>query len=290
MSIALEIDRIRVARNESRTKLNAMGLVEPSANIEDVAAAIKAMPNMGAVQAKVQEGETYTIPQGYHNGAGTVAGVKGGGNYSLQDKEATPTKKLQTITSDPGYYGLGSVTVNPIPNNYQDTSAVTASAGDVLANKIIVNKEGKNIAGTMPNNGAVKATLSIETPSYTVPVGYHSGLGVVSILPEEKTLAPTRLEQIVTPSEGKVLSKVTVSAIPENLIDTTDADATVGQVLLGATAYVNGVKITGTMPNNGVTSLTIDGLTHTNVSIPAGYTTGGTVSLTGDIEAALAEI
>ena len=44
------------------------------------------------------------------------------------------------------------------------------------------------------------------------------------------------------------------------------------------------------MPNNGSTSKTIDGLTVTSVSIPAGYTTGGTVSLTGDIETALAAI
>ena len=44
------------------------------------------------------------------------------------------------------------------------------------------------------------------------------------------------------------------------------------------------------MPNNGNTSKTIDGLTTTSVSIPAGYTSGGTVSLNGDIEAALAAI
>jgi hypothetical protein len=44
------------------------------------------------------------------------------------------------------------------------------------------------------------------------------------------------------------------------------------------------------MPNNGNTSGNIDGLTMTSVTIPAGYTTGGTVSLTSDIEDALAAI
>ena len=46
----------------------------------------------------------------------------------------------------------------------------------------------------------------------------------------------------------------------------------------------------GTMPNNGAISLTIDGLTATSATIPTGYTTGGTVSLTSDIEEALAAI
>jgi len=44
------------------------------------------------------------------------------------------------------------------------------------------------------------------------------------------------------------------------------------------------------MVNNGAISATIDGLTTTSYSVPSGYTTGGTVSLTNDIETALAAI
>ena len=44
------------------------------------------------------------------------------------------------------------------------------------------------------------------------------------------------------------------------------------------------------MANNGALSLTIDGVTSTSVNIPAGYTSGGTVSLTSDIYDALAAI
>lgn len=36
----------------------------------------------------------------------------------LQDKEITPTKEIQNITSDNGYDGLNKVKVNPIPDNY----------------------------------------------------------------------------------------------------------------------------------------------------------------------------
>ena len=51
-----------------------------------------------------------------------------------------------------------------------------------------------------------------------------------------------------------------------------------------------GAVVTGTMADNGAISKTIDGLTAASAVIPAGYTSGGTVSLTGDIETALAAI
>ena len=107
---------------------------------------------------------------------------------------------------------------------------------------------------------------------------------------EEKSATPTKAAQTITPTAGKVLSKVSVAAIPDNFIDTTDADAVAGEILDGKYAYVNGVKIEGTMANNGSVTATMDGLTTTSVTIPAGYTTGGTVSLTSDIEEALAAI
>ena len=45
------------------------------------------------------------------------------------------------------------------------------------------------------------------------------------------------------------------------------------------------------MPNNGAISGTIDGLTTTSYTVPSGYHSGsGTVSLTSDIEDALAAI
>ena len=44
------------------------------------------------------------------------------------------------------------------------------------------------------------------------------------------------------------------------------------------------------MANNADVSAQFDGLTNTSVTIPAGYTSGGTVSLTEDIEEALASI
>lgn len=287
-----QLTRIESARNKIRTKAVELGLAQSTAKIDALATAIEGIENRGAVSAQVQEGDTYTIPKGYHNGSGTVSGVAGGGNYNLQSKSVTPTKNQQNITPDSGYYGLSDVTVGAIPENFNDTSPVTAGAGDVLANKVIVNAAGDTVAGTMTNNGAVSKTLDATSnnQSYTVPKGYHNGSGKVQIVLEEKSVTPTKSTQTVTPTSGKVLSKVSVAAIPSQYIVTDDADAVAANILDDKTAYVDGVKVTGTMPNNGAISKTIDGLTQTSAAIPAGYTSGGTVTLTDDIYNALAAI
>ncbi len=290
MSIATEVSRIQADRNIIRTKLVELGMATGTDNLDKLAIAIEGLVNQGAVSVTVQEGDTYTIPAGYHNGSGTVSGVAGGGNYNLQSKTATPTKKQQSITPDSGYYGLSDVTVAPIPDNYQDVSSVNAAAGDVLTGKIYVTADGTVTTGTMTNNGAVNKTLDATSISYTIPKGYHTGSGKVQIVLETKTVTPTKAAQDITPTTGKVLSKVTVAAIPSNYIDTNDADAVAANILDNKTAYVKGSKIEGTMPNNGSTSGTIDGITSTALTIPAGYTSGGTVSLTSDIEEALAAI
>lgn len=290
MSTATEITRIQTARNTIRTKMVELGLATSTAKLDALATAVEGIENKGAVNAQVQEGSTYTIPKGYHNGSGVVSGVAGGGNYTLQEKSVTPTKAQQNVTPDSGYYGLSGVTVAAIPSNYNDTSAVTAGAADVLANKVIVNADGETVTGTMPNNGAVTKTLDTTTTSYTIAKGYHPGTGKVSISTETKTATPTKSSQTIKPSTGKVLSQVTVGAIPAEYITTTDATAAAADILDGKTAYVAGEKVEGTMANNGSVTSTMDGLTQTSVTIPAGYTSGGTISLTDDITEALAAI
>lgn len=283
MSTATEIARLQTARNTIRNKLINLGLAESTDLLDDLADEIDGIANNGAVSATIQEGDTYTIPAGYHNGSGTVSGVAGGGNYTLQSKSVTPTKSQQSITADNGYYGLSGVTVAAIPEAYQDVSSVTATAADVLSPKIVVLSDGTPTAGTMVNNGAVSKTLDATTSNqtYTVPAGYHSGLGAVDIVLETKSATPTTSSQDITPTTGKVLSKVTVAAIPSNFKDTTNVDATAADVLAGMTIVTSSGDVTGTMPNNAAVSAVLDVRSgHTSYTVPAGYHNGsGTVSL-----------
>lgn len=354
MSVETYLSSITASRNVIRNTLIELGLATSNDKLEKLATAIEGIVNQGAVSITVMEGDTYTIPAGYHNGNGTVSGVAGGGNYTLQAKTVTPTKKQQAIAPDSGYYGLSGVTVAAIPEAYQDVTSVTATAADVLTGKVFVTAAGAVTAGEMVNNGTVDKTLDVTTISYTIPKGYHSGSGKVKLVLETKTVTPTKDVQKVTPTSGKVLSEVTVNPIPDEYITTDDATATAAQILVNETAYVDGKKVTGTMPNNGAKTSTLtaggsytipagyhdgsgkvtakdlasqtegtaaateilagetawvggkkvtgtmanngatggsmDGMSVTSVTIPAGYTTGGTVSLTNDIENALAAI
>ena len=293
MGISEQIVRIQTDRNTIRTKLIALKLstkggegVDPVAitttsNLDDCASAVDAIINNGSVSVTVKEGETYTIPKGYHDGTGTVSGIAGGGNYTLQSRTVTPTKSKQEITPEQGYYGLSDVTVDAIPEAYQDVTSVTATAADVLATKTIVDKTGAVVAGTMVNNGSVKQTIDITTPSYTIPKGYHDGTGTVGLVAETKTATPTKKAQTVEASEGKVLSAVTVEAIPAEFQDVTGVTATADKVLTGSDFVdATGNVVSGTMADNGAVAEVLDTKT-TSYTVVGGYHNGkGTVSIT----------
>ena len=86
-----------------------------------------------------------------------------------------------------------------------------------------------------------------------------------------------------------VINSVTYSAVPEVDIPksgggtakfyyTGDADITSSDVMTGKTGFGASGSVSGSIANNGSTSGTISTKAGT-VSIPAGYTTGGTVSI-----------
>lgn len=282
--------RIQADRNSIRAWLVNAGLVASNATLDECTQAIAAIINRGAVNEDVKEGESFTIPAGLHNGSGVVKGVAGGGNYTLQEKTVTPTKNQQSITSDSGYYGLSGVTVKAIPENYQDVSDVTAEPQHVLAGKIIVKSDGTVVPGTMPNKGEVIKTLDTSTVKYEITAGYYDD-GTISITLEEKTVTPTKSEQVITPATGKVLSKVTVAAISDKYQDVSEVDAVASDVLAPKKIVDSeGNVVPGTMTNNGAINLTFDPLTQSSVDIPKGYTDGGAITMTDDLLNALKSI
>ena len=115
MSIANEISRIQEARDTLRAKAVALGVGLSTDNLTQLATKYDGIVDRGTPNAEVKEGESVTLDAGYYHG-GSIKGVAGGGNYSLQSKTVTPTKSEQVVDNDAGYYGLDTVTVAPIPD------------------------------------------------------------------------------------------------------------------------------------------------------------------------------
>lgn len=91
-------------------------------------------------------------------------------------------------------------------------------------------------------------------------------------------------------AQNVIINGVTYQSVPEvdipksgggtaKFFDTSAANIAAGDVLTGKTGFGSGGSVSGSMANNGSTSGTIGTVAGT-VVIPAGYTSGGTVSLT----------
>ena len=101
------------------------------------------MPNNGAVNQTLYAGNSYTIPEGYHNGSGKITA------NSLASQTGVESSKT-------------AVTAATMLTGYQGW----------------VN--GSRITGTMANNGAVSPGGLNCGGSYTIPAGYHNGSGKVT--------------------------------------------------------------------------------------------------------------
>lgn len=257
------------------------------------------MPSNPAEAVVIPGGGSYTIPQGYHTGQGTVT---------------SSGSVLPTLT-DP------------------------ADAGEIVSGKQAIDQNGAVLTGTMPSNPAISETLeageSYQVPAGYTPGGtvqaaslssqtpgtatqddiiqgqtaWVNGVQITGalepgsdtsdatataadILEGETAYVATGKVSGTMPNNGAVQETLQAGGqytIPagyhngqgkvtaESLEDQTAGTATAPDILNGKTAYVNGTQVTGSMPDNGaVTKEMTAGETYT---IPAGYHNGsGTVT------------
>ncbi len=137
--------------------------------------------------------------------------------------------------------------------------------GDALPSQILNGKtayvQGKTITGTMPSKGAT--TYTPGKSNQTIASGYYLS-GAQTIKGDANLVA------------GNIAKGKTIFGVAGSY--TSDANAAAGNILSGKTAYVNGSKITGSMPNNGL--LDWKPTTGTTYTLPAGYYSGGTLNST----------
>lgn len=204
------------------------------------------MPDKTGVGITLLDKAAVAIPKGYYDGASYV------------QMDATSYVNLDAANIKPGVSILG------ISGTY--TNDATADASEILSGASAY-VGGRKVTGTMPNNYEQDETITSKDDVIIINKGYHSGSGEVSIHSTEKAkLIPANI------AKGKTILGVVGSY-------TSDATAAAAEILAGETAYVNGAKVTGTMPNIGK-HMDVISMKDTVKTIPAGYHDGsGTVSI-----------
>lgn len=172
------------------------------------------------------------------------------------------------------------------------------------------------------DRGSGGGEIISKSGSVSIPAGYYDGTGQVKISDDEqakiigsnikqgvtilnvagtysgeavnlqsKTVTPTKSQQTVGADPGyDALSQVVVNPIPATYQDVTGVTAGSSDVLSGKVIVTEDGNVTGTMENRGAVSGSL-GLTVSSYTVPAGYHNGnGRVTLSSDIEEALAAI
>lgn len=179
--------------------------------------------------------------------------------------------------------------IDEIPTGTDTTldSSVAALASDIVSpKKAWVN--GNLVAGTIADMGTQTATLNTSTTSYTIPAGKHSGSGKVSIVTQTKSATPSSSAQTIVPDNGKVLSSVSVSAIPTGTLSAPNISVSAGGVITATSGVSTAGYMSASASKSGTYAMltqagkTVTPNTYTQTAVSSGRYTTDTVYVAGD--------
>lgn len=201
----------------------------------------------------------------------------------------TPSESSQTIAAN--QYLTGIQTISAIPSDYvgsdvtrksavtitPSTSAQTAvSAGTYVTGNITVAAMESGELNTPSVNASGLVTASVKTS------GYLANTTTKTLQLNTKgatTITPSTSSQTAISAGTYATGNITVGAIPNNYVDTSDATAAASDIIQNKTAYIKGKKVTGIMPSKGATTITP---TTTDQTINAGQYLSGVQTIKGD--------
>lgn len=165
-----------------------------------------------------------------------------------------------------------------------------AGAGDIAAGKQAIRQDGGVVTGSVPTPNSV--TLEDGTVEAGVSIGGGGVFLATGTMATDNLLRAGKTVQVsVAASEfgnaeaadvaaGKTFTSAAgLEAVgTSTAVETGDATAAAGEILSGKTAYVNGQKVTGSMPNQGAKNQALN--CGSSYPIPAGYHNGSGVVTT----------
>lgn len=196
----------------------------------------------------------------------------------LQNKTVTPGTVSQTIEPDEAYYGLASVTVDPIPSSY----VVPTGQISITRNGTFNVGQYASASVNVPmvhNNQAKSASPSSSSQTITADAGYDglSSVTISAVSLQNKTVSPTTSSQQVNADSGyNGLGTVTVNAIK---LQSKSVTPTQSEQTITADSTYNGLSsVKVNAPN--LQNKTITPTKSTQTTTPdSSYTGLGTVTI-----------
>lgn len=125
--------------------------------------------------------------------------------------------------------------------NYYYSNSNSVTSDKVISGYQVYTKGYQPMIGTMPNNGDVVITPT--TQEQTKDKGYYNSLKVSGVTSDiDSNIVPENIKKDIS------ILGVTGTLEETTGTDTSDATAVASDIAINKTAYVNGEKVTGTLP------------------------------------------
>ena len=167
------------------------------------------------------------------SGNATAADVLSGKTFSNDDGEATGTMinngAVSTTITQGGSYTIPAGYHNGSGKVSATANSGTASTSQVLSGQTFYSNSATKQTGTMTNQGTKTYSITTKAQSITIPQGYHSGSGTVSIdATEQAKIVPENILKGITilGVEGSIPKQASVGDIITMDLGTTAAAGT----------------------------------------------------------------